>query len=222
MKMQRVTVWAGWCVLAAIACAGAEPTTPTTPQGQGVIMTKPAGQTLDLSFPGGTMAQFVAAVNKAVAAQWKDGAKPNLILPASASTVELPPLELRGVDVDSLLHAVGRLLPRGPVWTRVGQSTWVLQIVPDRRETRVFYVGHLLTKFKIDDVSTALTTVWEMSADSKPELKYHKDTQLLIIHADKAQLEVAQNVLAQLREALAIKEGQPEDGASGSKDARKQ
>jgi hypothetical protein len=167
------------------------------------------------------MAQFVAAVNKSIAAQWKEGARPNLILPASASTVELPPLELRGVQLNSLLEAVGRLLPRGPTWVPVGGSTWVLQIVPDRRETRVFYVGHLLTKFKIDDVSTALTTVWEMGGDSKPELKYHKDTQLLIIRADKAQLEVAQNVLTQLRDALAIKEAQPEGGASGSKDARK-
>jgi hypothetical protein len=227
MKMQKVTTLVG-CLLFVLTCGGAEPPTTLPGAGQpvrqvnrgGIIYTEPVPQTFDFSFPGGTMAHFVAAVNKAFDAQWKDGKKPNLILPASSSTVEVPPLELRGVDLKSLLEAVGRLLPRGPVWTPVGESTWVLQIVPDRRETRVFYVGHLLTKFKIDDITTALTTVWDMGGDQKPELKYHKDTQLVMVRADKAQLEVAQNVLAQLGDAIAI-EPRPDGQVNAPKGARK-
>jgi hypothetical protein len=182
---------------------------------------EPAPQTFDFSFPGGTMTQFAAAVNKALAAHWKEGARPNLIVPASSSSVELPPMELRAVDLKSLLDTVGRLLPRGPVWVPVGKSIWVLQNTADRRDTRVFYVGHLLAKFKVDDINTALTTAWDMAAESKPELKYHKDTQLLIVRADHAQLEIAQNVLTQLRDALGIKESPPPaNPASGSKGAR--
>jgi hypothetical protein len=207
MKLRKSAIlMAGW-VLLAMASVGAEQPTKQAEGGGGVVVSEPAPQTLDFSFPGGTMAQFVTAVNKAVAAHWRDGEKPNLIVPAASSSVELPPMELRRVDLKTLVEAAGRLLPRGPVWVPVGKSTWVLQIMPDRRETRVFYVGHLLTKFKVDDISTALTTTWDMGGESKPDLKYHKDTQLLIVRADKAQLEVAQNVLAQLGQAWLLGPG---------------
>ena len=70
------------------------------------------------------------------------------------------------------------------------------------RETRVFFVGNLLKKFKIEDVTTALETVWQMSSKAKADLKYHQDTQLLIVRADRAQLDMTTAVLTQLREAL--------------------
>lgn len=220
MKLQRITIFAGGWLLLALACAGAEEPTKQAGQGGGVVVAEPGPPTFDFSFSGGTMAQFVAAVNKAMAAQWKDGAKPNLIVPAGSSSIELPPMELRAVDVKTLLEAVGRLLPQGPRWVPVGKSTWVLQIMPDLRETRVFYVGHLLAKFTIDDITTALTTVWDMGGETKPHLKYHKDTHLLIIHADKGQYEIAKEVLAQLRDALAIRIAEPEGQPSGAKEKR--
>src|SRR5688572_28597781 len=129
MKMQGTTILTGGWLLLALVCSGAEETTKQSDRSGRVVVKEPAPQTFDFSFPGGTMTQFVAAVNKASEAHWKDGARPNLIVPASSSSIELPPMELRAIDLKSLLEAVGRLLQRGPVWVPVGKSTWVLQIL---------------------------------------------------------------------------------------------
>jgi hypothetical protein len=67
----------------------------------------------------------------------------------------------------------------------------------------VFYVGHLLKKFKIDDITTAVKTTWQLGGkDAKTELKYHQDTQLLITLGSPEQLSTAAEVLAQLKLAL--------------------
>ena len=51
----------------------------------------------------------------------------------------------------------------------------------DNRETQAFYVDHLLNKFKIGDITTAVQTTWQLGGkDARTELKYHEDTQLLI------------------------------------------
>jgi hypothetical protein len=159
----------------------------------------------DLSFPGGTVAEFVAHVEKAFDQNIRGGQKPNFIVPTEASSVKLPKLELRSVDAETLMRAVTTLLaPQRHVWQRVGGSTWVLSTQPDSRNTRAFYVGHLLKKFKIEDITTAIETVLQLGRSTNIDLKYHKDTQLLIIRASPAQLESALEVLSQLRDALAL------------------
>jgi hypothetical protein len=165
--------------------------------------------TFDLSFPGGTVAEFVAQTEKAFERSTSLGDKPNLIIPAGATSLKVPKLELRSVDIRTLLNAVSTLLGRDYVWQPAGGTTWVLYSRPDNRNTQAFFVGHLLQKFKIEDVTTAIETVWQMDAGKKGELKYHQDTQLLIIRADKAQLEMATNVLTQLRDALVVKAADP-------------
>src|SRR5258705_13750294 len=87
----------------------------------------------DLSFPGGTVAEFVAQVNKAFDQNVRDGQKPNFIVPTEASTITLPKLELRSVDVNTLMNAVTTLLAdqQHVVWQRSGGSTWVLYRRPD-------------------------------------------------------------------------------------------
>jgi len=158
----------------------------------------------DLSFPGGTVPDFVAHVEKALDRSTSLGAKPNLIVPSEAGSLKLPKLELRSVDMDTLMNAASTLLGPKHTWQRAGPSTWLLYTRPDSRNTQAFFVGHLLKKFKIEDLTTAIETVWEMGSTAKADLKYHKDTQLLIIRADKAQLDSALNVLNQLRDALAL------------------
>src|SRR6059036_1550276 len=59
----------------------------------------------DLSFPGGTVPDFVAHVEKALDRSTSLGAKPNLIVPSEAGSLKLPKLELRSVDMDTLMNA---------------------------------------------------------------------------------------------------------------------
>ncbi|HMJ65039.1 MAG TPA: hypothetical protein VK615_06785 [Candidatus Binatia bacterium] len=178
----------------------------------------PPPEVFDLSFAGGTVQEFVAEVEKAFERSIRGGQRPNFIVPPESSSLKVPKLELRSVDTETLMNAVSTLLgPREHVWRRAGRSTWIFFTEPDRRTTQAFFVGHLLKKFKIEDVTTAIDTVWQMAPSTKTDLKYHKDTQLLIIRADKPQLETASNVLLQLRDALAIDAGNEQTPNSSKK-----
>ena len=82
-------------------------------------------------------------------------------------------------------------------------TVWVLARPRDTRKTQAFYVGHLLKKFKIDDITTAVQTTWQLGGkDARTELKYHQDTQLLIALGSPEQLGTAADVLAQLTLAI--------------------
>jgi hypothetical protein len=179
----------------------------TNKQGRGGGSTQPAepAPVFDISFPGGTLEEFIEAVGKAVQAGVRNAPKPNLIVAAEARTVRVPKLELRSVDMRTLISATTMLLQPEHMWQPAGgNSTWVLITRADVRKTQAYYVGHLLKKFKVADITTALETVWQMGSNAKTELKYHEDTQMLIVRADRSQIEMAENVLTQLRDSLAI------------------
>jgi hypothetical protein len=164
----------------------------------------------NISFPGGTLEEFVAYVEKRFDASVRDTPKPNLIVPADAKSVRMPKLELRSVDMTTLISATTMLLQPEHLWQQVAtgsgykpdSSTWVLVSRADVRKTQAYYIGHLLKKFKVGDITTALETVWQMGSTAKTELKYHEDTQMLIIRADKNQITMAEDVLTQLNKAV--------------------
>jgi len=173
--------------------------------GGGSTQPREVAPVFDISFPGGTLEEFIEAVGKAVAAHVRNAPKPNLILPADARSVRMPKLELRSVDMKTLIAATTMLLQPEHMWQPAGgNSTWVLITRADVRKTQAYYVGHLLKKFKVADITTALETVWQMGSNAKTELKYHEDTQMLIVRADRSQIEMAENVLTQLRDSLAV------------------
>ena len=179
----------------------------TNKQGRGGGSMQPAeiAPVFDISFPGGTLEEFIEAVGKAVQAGVRNAPKPNLILPADARPVRMPKLELRSVDMRTLIAATTMLLQPEHMWQAAGgNNTFVLVTRADVRKTQAYYVGHLLKKFKVADITTALETVWQMGSNAKTELKYHEDTQMLIVRADRSQIEMAENVLTQLRDALAV------------------
>ena len=73
----------------------------------------------------------------------------------------------------------------------------------DLRTSRAFYVGNLLEKFKIEDITTAIQTTWSFSnLKPKGELKYHQDTQLLIVFALPVELEKVTNILEELNRGV--------------------
>jgi hypothetical protein len=157
----------------------------------------------DLSFAGGTPQKLVSEMERA------GGLKLNVLVPSELTDARIPPMELRSVNVQDVFDSLDLLSRDSMRWIRTGGSgggkpnLWVLARVPDTRKTQAFYVGHLLNKFKIDDITTAVQTTWQLGGkDAKSELKYHQDTQLLIALGSPAQLSTAAEVLAQLKLAI--------------------
>ena len=184
----------------------------TNKQGRGGGSTQSAepAPVFDISFPGGTLEEFIEAVGKALTAHVRNAPKLNLIVPPNVTPVRMPKLELRSVDMRTLISATTMLLQPEHMWQSAGgNNTFVLVTRTDARKTQAYYIGHLLKKFKVADITTALETVWQMGSKAKTELKYHEDTQMLIVRADRSQIEMAENVLTQLRDALANTEQTP-------------
>jgi hypothetical protein len=155
-------------------------------------------ETFDLTFSGGSPAKLVEAIEKA------SGQKLNVLLPPNLSTSVIPRMELRSVNATIVFNSLNVVLTQDENvrWLPVN-NVWILQSGSDRRSSQVFYVGHLLSKFKVEDITTAIQTTWKLAGkDSKAELKYHQDTQLLIALANKPQLETVVEVLRELQRAF--------------------
>ena len=67
---------------------------------------------------------------------------------------------------------------------------------------RFYQLAPYLGELKVEDITTALETAWKMLGEkSTPDLKFHKDTQLLIAVGPPEKLALIESVLAQLRPA---------------------
>jgi hypothetical protein len=195
-----------------MVCLGAEDTTPKAPttaeklQEHALRAAEAAANPpkFDLSFPGGTLAEFLEAIRGA------SGEKPNAFIPTDAESLAVPKMDLRGVTTRSVMESLAFFLSEeyGRPVRMVGAS-WVLVNRPDRRKAQAYYVGDLLSKFKMQDVTTAIETTWRTNKTQRPELKYHEDTQLLIVFAEPSHMDVVTNVLSELRQALAGHPAEP-------------
>jgi hypothetical protein len=155
-------------------------------------------ETFDLAFPGGPPAKLVDAIERT------SGTRPNvLISPRLANTV-LPKMELHGVTESSVFMALNALANNDlPGNWRPANNVWIFQGRPEFHRTQVFYVGDLLQKFKIEDITTAIQTIGKLDGkEAGAELKFHQETQLLIARADEDQLGGIKELLNELRRAL--------------------
>jgi hypothetical protein len=75
---------------------------------------------------------------------------------------------------------------------------------------QIFPVARFLTSFKIDDLTTAIETAWSLSPTVQKEppgtLKFHKDTELLIVVGTQEELRLVTEVLTSLRQEIGEKE----------------
>jgi hypothetical protein len=70
---------------------------------------------------------------------------------------------------------------------------------PNKQNCQVLPVGKYLTKYKIEDITTAVKTAWGMMGqESGAQLKYHKDTDLLMVVGSPEQLSILNQVLSSL------------------------
>lgn len=188
---------------------------------------------IDLDFPGGTPSQLVEAIKKITPETL------NVIIPSDAPGYQVPPFKMKQVTVADLFSALSKgsmrkvlQFPSGfktvyGAFERTGEGenpVWYLRSSGSdiqREETvcRYFQLGHSLEKNKIDDITTAIKTGWEMlGVTDPPQLKFHPETKLLIAAGLPRQLDLIDQVLAALpgnaSRLVAVEAGSA--GSSGS------
>jgi hypothetical protein len=187
--------------------------------------TKPSALTrFDLDFPGGTPAQLVKAIEKAM------GKPLNAIISTEDADVQLPPLKMNDVDVSRLFRALETAsvkqvrvvtgtygngnqsytyqnlsygfrtdssISDNSVWYFHVEKPALPPVTPVEKICQFYALTPYLDRgFTVDDITTAIETGWKMAGETPtPELNYHKETKLLIAYGEAAKLETIRRVL---------------------------
>lgn len=186
--------------------------------------TKPILQTrFSLDFPGGTPAQLVQALEKAM------GKPLNVIINKEDADVELPALKMDDVYLPQLFTALEVASTKAvAVNQRIGSysqvsvsygfkttdgavsdtSVWYFQmerpalppLVSDQPVCKFYTLSYYLDRgFTVDDITTAIQTGWKLAGEtSPPKLNYHKETRMLIAYGEPDELATIQHVLETL------------------------
>jgi hypothetical protein len=88
---------------------------------------------------------------------------------------------------------------------------------PPRAACRFYQLSpYLEAGYKVEDITTAIETAWDMLGTAPhPQMKYHKDTKLLIAVGEADKLQMIDEALGQLSR------GSPKQKSSNSQDAEK-
>ncbi len=184
----------------------------------------PALTKFNLDFPGGTPAQLVKAIEKAM------GKPLNAIIPTEDADLQMPALKMNDVVVPQLFAALEAAshkvvavpipgfssfqeftgsygfktadspLTDASIWYFKADKPSIPPKVSTEKICQFFPLSAYLNRgFTVDDITTAIQTGWKMSGESStPELSYHKETKLLIAFGEPAKLRTIQNVLDSL------------------------
>lgn len=175
----------------------------------------------NLDFHGGSPSDLVAAIDKA-------RAKPiNAIVPDDCNDIQIPPLKMTDVTVQDLFKAlqmasikyVLNTYNNGLNYSQnevsygfettsnpgADNSVWYFkerkptEPLPTKEVCRFYNLESLLEKYKIEDITTAIQSGWQMLHVTKmPQLKFHPETRLLIAVGPEENLQIIENVLRQL------------------------
>lgn len=184
-----------------------------------------------IDFPGGTPAQLVEAIQKAM------GKPLNAIIPTEDADLILPPLKMMDVTASQLFSALeqasrkyvsvrdangsyrnvstayGFRTTESPVtdrsiWFFYAEKPDLLQADSTFKTCRFYSLSPYLERgFTVDDITTAVETAWKMAeVAAPPELKYHKETKMLIAYGDPVNLKTISDVLNALPASTATHE----------------
>jgi hypothetical protein len=169
-------------------------------------------ETFDIQFPGGSPSELLSALESA------GGKKVNALVLPGMEKVRFPKLDFQGVTTANVLNAVSMLdNGRTARWLE-NDRVWILTAPSTNRRPQVFYVGNLLSQLKIDDITTAIQTTWQMAGKpATAEMKFHEETKLLIVLGESQQLESVTEVLGQLMNSIS---NSPTPSVSTSKSAK--
>lgn len=189
-----------------------------------------------IKFEGGSPDQLVRALRQAVTTTTKNAPGPNVMIANAMRDVQIPPFALQNVTVSDVFQALNNVADsaKSGQWSLSGstQPIWVLNpansfgssVDPltgqplgmggrarEPRTVQVFPVSRYLAELKIDDLTTAIQTAWNLlpsvrdEGGTPPTLKFHKDTELLIAVGTDDQLRLAKEVLTSLSQGRAEK-----------------
>jgi hypothetical protein len=173
---------------------------------------------ISLNFPGGTVLAYVNAVRKAAG-------DINVVVAPEAGEVRMPAVTVKEVTVAAAMDLIdgqsvdmpGRRIQLGvehmPVYdTRERQTYQVLAKVSGRPTVRATHVWTLSQLVDNDIPSAAVlsaveTAIEVVASSTRPDVRFHEDTALLIASGDHDQLEAIEHVLDSLNEAVANRRG---------------
>ena len=179
---------------------------------------------IDLDFAGGTAASYLDAVREAT------GGKINIVAMPHVEEIILPAMKLRQVSVlaaislldgESLQTADRRVrLGVQPVGPTAGDTTplfKVAAIVEEAREysgslrSNIWSVADMVTGgMTPDNITTAVSAALELIGPeaAKAQVRFHKETSLLLARAEVEQIEIIDNVIDELRRSNSQKQAQ--------------
>jgi len=193
----------GLAASAAVATFGADDskkTAPASPEAD-KSLTKIQPSHLTLDFPGGSVAQLIATINK------PGGPGLNLLGEKDDLAIQLPAFAVRNVHPSAFAQALRQLLePRGLTVIQEGPDMFVLRKLSTMRGVEPtsfesFQLGSYLEKQSIDDVVGAIRIAWELNPANKPDalqLKFHPPTKLLLVSGTRDAINVASKVISTL------------------------
>jgi hypothetical protein len=205
MKTQIVTLLSGLCMIASIQ-AQTEPSKNQTAAASTELAT------FNIDFPGGTPGELIQTIAK------ESGTKPNVIVPKNVADVQLPKFKLRNVNAGQVFEALNMVVDETGSqylrWMSPGDrkdpnQVWTLLKAtpkPSVETCQVVFIGQLLDTFRLDDINAAIRTAWEMlGKTSTASLKFHKETQLLIVKGNGEELKLVFDVLKSLEQGAVSK-----------------
>jgi hypothetical protein len=186
-----------------------------------------------IKFNGGSPELLVEILREAMKTSAKNAKAPNVVIANSMRDAEIPSFALQNVTVNDVFQTLNSVADasKSGQWVLSGSTEpiWVLNPAfaanidpltglpagmgrpPEPRSVQVFPVSRYLGDLKIDDLTTAIQTAWNLlpsaaeSGSVLPTLKFHKDTELLLAVGTDEQLRLAKEVLNSLREGMAEK-----------------
>ena len=187
-----------------------------------------AVQAIDLKFPGGSVAEYIEAIRRA--AEYL-----NVVVMPEVAQVRMQPVELKRVDPTAavrLLHGLRQERPEGAIVLTVDaipgelfrSTVYTVSAVPEVRgrkrtatDSEFWSLQEILEAEtppgNPEDVLTAVETALDMFEEvGKPaEVRFHRETGLLMLHAHPDQIEAVDDVITALTAAL--RSGKPAERA---------
>lgn len=190
-------------LLACVASATAQDTAATNVQ-------EKRKTTLDLDFRGGTVQQLIDAIE----AKMKD--RPNAVIHPDCANLAVPSIRLRAVEVHDIFAVLEALNPEIKViptsrdifvLRRATRSGYQGGILIGPRVARPFLIERFLTKYKVEDIVTAVQTSWDLLSVDRggrpaPSVKFHEETKLLIIGGTEIEVRAVEDIITQLGKEL--------------------